>query len=539
MNLQAHVDLSTVPLGAAIDPKVYGHFLESAFFGNIEGGVYDEGSPRSYPDGPLQGCRVDVLEACAELGVPVLRWPGGNFTSAYWWQDGVGPKEARPRRLELAWGSEESNRFGTPEFLAWCEAVKAEPYLAHSRRSVDDAVRWVEYTNYAGRTDLADQRRRDGRDAPWAVRLWGLGNEVYGDWQMGHRDVGRYVADAREHARFMRAVDPNLQFVAVGHPREDWTEAVVAGLGESVEYLSLHLYGASEHLVRPTAAEFEAVVGQAVHFERTIVEYSRQIEAIADRCGIELPPSIAMDEWNIRHLEPESWPDPQPGPDGGTAERQIRTESQAPPRRVNRHSPRTLADALFYAGVFHAVHRAARLPVPVAMTNTVNLVNANGLINVRPDGIVRTASYWVWDLYHNHFGTRLTANTVIAPARYMSARLSDEDRGPGGDLLTAMTGVSYLDVSSSLDDAGRLTVALINRSPAERVDIRLSLDGRHELPAVGELRELGTATGDLFAVNTIGDDDRVVLSQPRDVRMDDGVLTVPPHSVTLLTLGIR
>ena len=118
-----------------IDPMIYGHFLESAFFGNIEGGVFDEGSPLAYGgDDTRNGLRTDVIELCRELGLPVVRWPGGNFTSAYHWEDGIGPRDSRPRRLELAWGSEESNRFGTDEFLAWCAEVGTEPYLAHSCR---------------------------------------------------------------------------------------------------------------------------------------------------------------------------------------------------------------------------------------------------------------------------------------------------------------------------------------------------------------------------------------------------------------------
>lgn len=147
------------PLGV-IDSGVYGHFLESAFFGNIEGGVLDEGSPLSITDpGLLEGLRADVLELCAELMPAPVRWPGGNFTSAYHWTDGIGPRDRRPTRLELAWGSRETNRFGTDEFLAWCEAIGGEPYLAHSARDVDEAVRWVEYTNATG-TTLAGQRPR-------------------------------------------------------------------------------------------------------------------------------------------------------------------------------------------------------------------------------------------------------------------------------------------------------------------------------------------------------------------------------------------
>src|SRR5581483_10761361 len=191
-------------LGRA-DRKIYGHFLEGHFFGNIHGGVFDEGSPLAIDEpGPAAGLRRDVIEVCRALGVPVVRWPGGNYASAYHWEDGIGPREARPRRLELTWGGregqprEEDNRFGTDEFLAWCALAGAEPYLNNNARSVEEAVRWVEYTNYAGDTHYTRLRAANGHPEPYGVRYWGLGNEVYGAWQMGHRSAEQYAADARE-----------------------------------------------------------------------------------------------------------------------------------------------------------------------------------------------------------------------------------------------------------------------------------------------------------------------------------------------------
>ncbi len=537
----AFVDIGTRPLDQPVDQNVYGHFLEQAFYGNIDGGVFDEGSALSITEpGPLQGCRTDVLEACRRLGVPVLRWPGGNFTSAYWWRDGVGPRDDRPRRLELAWGNEESNRFGTPEFLAWSAAVGAEPYLAHSCRSVDDAVRWVEYTNYGGDTELTRLRAADGHPDPYRVRYWGLGNEVYGRWQMGHRSPDRYVEDAVEHARFMRLVDPGLSFIAVGHERDSWLDPVVAGLGSVADYFSLHLYGASRHLIDPSAAEFSAVVGQALFFEQAIVEFSQQLHGLAARHRIERPLAIAMDEWNLRHIEPRSWPDPQPGEDGGIGPRDLPDTEVDHPVRVNRHSSRTLADALFYAGVFHAFHRAAQLPAPVTMANTVNLINANGLINVRPNGLVRTATYHVWDLYQNHFGSRPTPARARCAATWTDARLTDAHRRPDGDYWTMPRAVPDLDVSSALTEDGRLTVAMINRSADTDIVAGLAFDGlTGSVPAVAESRTIGAGGSDLFAVNTIDGPEPVALSEPRQLTLADGRVSLPAHSITLLTFTLR
>src|SRR5699024_4745793 len=129
-----------------------------------------------------------------------IRWPGGNFTSAYHWEDGIGPRDQRPERRELAWGEIETNRFGTDEFLAWCQAVDAEAYLAHSARDVDEAVRWVDYTNGLRDTAMTRRRRSSGSEGQWRVRYWGVGNAVYGPWKMGtaaHSDMPRTPPSTR------------------------------------------------------------------------------------------------------------------------------------------------------------------------------------------------------------------------------------------------------------------------------------------------------------------------------------------------------
>lgn len=531
------------PLGdpVPIDARIYGHFLEQAFFGNIEGGVFDEGSPLAVAeDGPLRGCRADVIAACRELGLPVVRWPGGNFTSAYWWQDGTGPRDERPRRLELAWGSEESNRFGTPEFLAWCEAVGTTPYLAHSARGVDDAVRWVEYTNHDGDTAMTRRRAADGHPAPHGVRLWGLGNEAYGPWQMGHRSAGDYVEAAREHARFMAAVDPGLSFVAVGHGPTPWTEEVVAGLGDLVDFVSLHLYGASRHLTDPSEEEFDAVVAQALYVEQVVHDSSDAIARARAARGLTRPLAIALEEWTMRHLEPASWPEPEPGADGGTAPREVDPTAgeEAPPgeTRVNRYSPRTLADALFYAGVFHALHRASQLEVPVAMANTVNLVNANGLLVVRPGGMVKAATYHVWDLYQNHTGRVPLVATVTGPSRTTPLRLGDDRLG--GALHTRPATVGLLDASASLsEDGATLHLVVINRSATEDVAALVEVEGSGP-PTAATARTLGADAPGLFAANTIADPDVVALRDPVQVPLPGGVHVFPAHAVTLLDVPL-
>lgn len=543
-----------IDLGAptvAIDRKIYGHFLESAFFGNIDGGVIDE-------HGEL---REDVLRLCADLGVPILRWPGGNFTSPYRWEDGIGPRGNRPRRLELAWGSEESNLFGTDEYLAWCAAVGAEPFLVHSCRDVDEAVRWVEYTNYTGDTEYTRRRAANGHPDPYGVKYWGVGNEVYGFWQMGYRSPAEYAAAAREHALFMRRVDPSLSLIAVGAPpeqavrgprsmgaeahHEEWTRPLLERAGGLIDYVSLHLYAASTHLI---GDDYDAVVGQPLFFEQRIQDYSYLVADTARSVGIERPLSLAVDEWTIRHLQPTSWPDPEPSDDGsfvggstGRGDDAVRPDAEgaAEGLQVNRYSPRTLADALFYAGVFHALHRGAGLPVPPSMANTINLVNANGLVVARPGGVVKSASYHVWDLYQNLTGPVAVPTSVEGPARTASIRQGVQ-RNPGGDFRAQPGVLPYLDVSATTsDDRRTLHLAVINRHRSDAVSAQVVADGRtSHLPGQATVRDIGADIKDVFAVNTIDQPDRIRVNDRGVVTLNDGRYDFPAHSVTLLTFAL-
>ena len=516
-----------------VDERIFGHFLESNFHGNIEGGVLDEGSSLAMADPPpLDGLRRDVIDACRELGLAVVRWPGGNFASAYHWADGIGPRHRRPRRLELAWGGEESNRFGTDEFLAWCEAVGAEPYLVHSCRDVEEACRWVEYVNHAGSTALSAQRAASGRESPWGVRLWGVGNEVYGRWQLGHRDATAYAADAREHAEFMRRVDPSLQLVAVGAPpprQEQWARALLAEGGALYDFVSLHLYAGSLH--RDGTDDYAAVVSQPRYFEEQIATCAEVLGAVSDALGHERPPAIALDEWNIRHLEPAAWPEPRPHDRGGA---QPGAGAAGPSDlgeggfRVNRYSSRTLADGLFYAGVFHVLHRLTALPAAVRMANTVNLINANSLLEVRRAGIVKSVSYHVWDLYQNHLGRQVVGVRYRGPEHTTAIRQGAEALADGTAAVSAV--LPDLDVIATTD-AQRSVVqaAVINPSRDTAVNARLL-----GVPPRARVRDLGADCEDPWASNDLDHPATVVPTDRGVLDTEQAPYRFAPHSVTVL-----
>jgi hypothetical protein len=180
-----------------LDRNVFGGFIEH--LGRcIYGGIYEPGSPRS----DQRGFRQDVLALLRDLRMGVLRWPGGNFVSNYHWADGIGPAAQRPRRPELAWGGEEPNTFGTDEFMSYCAELGTEPYvcLNMGTGTLADALAWVEYCNGTGRTQWAQRRRDNGHPEPYRVKYWGLGNEMYGDWQIGAVSAEEYVREATRWA---------------------------------------------------------------------------------------------------------------------------------------------------------------------------------------------------------------------------------------------------------------------------------------------------------------------------------------------------
>src|SRR6185503_2017930 len=230
---------------AEVDPRLYGSFVEH--MGRcVYTGIYEPG----HETADAEGFRGDVADLVRELGTPVLRYPGGNFVSGYTWEDGIGPRESRPTRLDLAWRSLEPNQVGVDEFATWTRGVGSAPIMAVNlgTRGVDAARNLLEYTNHPGGTYWSDLRRRNGYAEPHDVKLWCLGNEMDGPWQIGHKTADEYARLAAETAKAMRRVDPTIELVACGssHSRMPtfgtWEATVLAEAYDVVDYLSLHSY---------------------------------------------------------------------------------------------------------------------------------------------------------------------------------------------------------------------------------------------------------------------------------------------------------
>ena len=230
---------------AKVDDRIFGSFIEHLGRA-VYGGIYEPG----HPTADENGFRRDVIDLIRQIDVPIVRYPGGNFVSGYRWEDGVGPVQERPRRLELAWSTTEPNTFGTNEFMRWCKAAHTKAMMAVNlgTRGPDDARNLVEYCNHPGGTYYSDLRRSHGAEQPHDVKLWCMVNEMDGDWQMGHKTATEYGRTANEAAKLMKWVDPSIELVLCGSSNSgmrsfgDWEATTLDLAYDKIDYVSLHQY---------------------------------------------------------------------------------------------------------------------------------------------------------------------------------------------------------------------------------------------------------------------------------------------------------
>src|SRR5512145_2617757 len=288
------------PGGIDFDRRVLGSFLEHLGRA-IYTGVYEPGSPLA----DAKGFRKDVAAEVKGLGVPIMRYPGGNFVSGYDWLDGVGPKDKRPAVLERAWNSLETNQFGTNEFIEWCRLVGTEPLLAFNlgTGAPEMAVALVEYCNLDKGTKWSELRRSHGRQQPHNVRYWCLGNEMDGPWQMGHMPAREYGRKARDTARQIRVLDRELQLIACGSSNTImpnylvWDREVLEECYDQVDAISLHnYYGNTRDLTGSNTSRYLAM---NLDMERQILETAAVCDYVQ---GIRRSPKrlwLSFDEWNV------------------------------------------------------------------------------------------------------------------------------------------------------------------------------------------------------------------------------------------------
>ena len=484
---EARIKIDTDRKVGSIDKKIYGNFTEH--LGRcIEGGIFEENSPLS----DANGFRRDVMKAAEDLRVSFLRWPGGNFSSNYNWRDGIGPRDQRPARLEMAWGTVEDNRFGTHEFLTYCDAIKTEPYLCANfgTGSWDEAQQWVEYCNRPAETTTAKLREKNGRKEPWKVQYWGLGNEMDGPWQMGHRSAEDYGKFALEGAKLMKWTDPTIKLIAAGssnfRPGADWTgwnRTVLEYLKHHANYLSLHTY------VGNPENNYEEFMASSLELtERTKIAEGIIRAALSDTKDRKM--YIAWDEWNVWYRER-----------GGNKEKGRRI--------LEEHY--NLEDALVVATFLNVFVNNAHI---VKIANMAQLVNVIAPIFTNEKGLFLQTIYYPLQLFAtNSSGDALELFT----------------EGPTyASKQSAAT--PYLDVSAAFDQ-GTLVLNVVNRSHDQLLPASFELEDK-QFAGTFEVAEVNGP--DIKSENNF--DNAPVKTTRNSVETHGTRLrySFPPHSYTML-----
>jgi alpha-N-arabinofuranosidase len=486
--LTARIKINTENTRGAIDRKLFGNFVEH--LGRcIDGGVFQEGSKLSTP----AGYRRDVLEAVQGLDVSLLRWPGGNFSSNYHWMDGIGPRDDRPPRLEMAWGTVESNRFGTHEFLDYAELVKTEPYICANlgTGTWTEAQQWVEYCNSSLDTAITRMRRKNGRKDPWKVTYWGLGNEMDGPWQMGHRSADDYGKFALEAAKLMRWTDPNVKLIAAGSSNYGagvdwslWNRTVVEHLQNYIDYLAIHLYVGNPN------DDFGEFLASSRLMDDKIETTAKVIDgALAGRTDGKKV-HIAFDEYNVWY--------------------RARGESQRGRRILEERY--NLEDALVIATFLNSLVNHADV---VKIANMAQLVNVIAPIFTNDDGLFLQTIYYPLQLFAQHVkGNSL--NVEVEVPGYNTKQWHD---------------VPYLDVSGAVD-GNTLLLNVVNRHKEQAIDATIALDDKSFGGTLGvaEVNGPDIKAGNDFGKTTVRAESRTATARGKTAQY-----RFPPHSFTQLS----
>ena len=447
--------------------------------------------------------RPDIADLVRNAGITSLRWPGGNFASDYHWRDGIGPADRRPTRLNRAWGEYEPNDFGTDEFLAFCGSTGAEASITVNAGSggPGEAAAWVDYCNGPLDSEWGRRRADNGHPEPYNVRYWSIGNEMWGNFQVGHVDAETYARSAVEFARAMKAVDPSIHLTGVGHVRNTlggWNERMVAAAGSSLDAISVHYYLLNaaylEQEPEPDLV-WDVVTAGAVSTGRML----RETIVVIDEHSTSLEPlTVSFDEWNVR------------------------TDLRRAPGWKEIYS---LREGIYAAGLLNELQR---LCDRVELAHQFSLVNRLGAIDATPNGVVQTPTFLALGLYQRVCGS----TAIVAEVEV------DGFDSPGLGTEPPLEGVPYLDVAATADvDGDRLVLACVNRHQNRNIDAGIEIDGFEAKPARITNHVLNGRAP--LAGNTFSEPDAVAVQSSRqDIEWRDGSFNhvFPAHSVTLIEL---
>jgi alpha-L-arabinofuranosidase len=490
---------------AKIDDRVYSAFLEHLGRA-IYSGIHEPG----HLTADKNGMRGDVAEIVRELNIPYVRYPGGNFVSAYNWEDGIGPVKDRPVRLDLAWHTSESNMVGIHEFAAWCKTVKTEMMLAINlgSRGLDEARNFVEYVNGPTGSYWGDLRKKNGQADPFNVKLWCLGNEMDGPWQVGHKTADEYGRLALETAKTLHAFDKSLELIVCGSSNSDmktypeWERIVLEHTYESVDHISLHMYFANR---AKSTANYLALNHKLDTYIATI---ESTINLVKANKRSKHKVHISFDEWNVWYHS-------------NVQDREILGGNKGWP-----HAPRLLEDIYNFEDVLQVgciLNTFIRRSNIVKIACIAQLVNVIAPIMTEPGG-----DAWRQTIFYPYYFASIYG-------RGTALQLAVSCPGYDADIAD---NVPYIDASGVHNEAdGTATFFVVNRHGSETIDLAISLQG------------FGSATlidhqvmthADLEAANTLAKQGNVVPHKGNGAKVEDGSLHVPlpPYSYQMIRVKV-
>lgn len=426
---------------ARVDERLFGSFIEQLGRAVYEG-IYDPANLRSDEN----GFRLDVIEMVKKLKVPIVRYPGGNFLSGFNWEDSVGPRENRPTRLDLAWFTTETNAFGMHEFCNWAKKVDTKVMYAVNlgTRGLDEARNAVEYANHASGTYWSDLRRKNGADKPFDIKLWCIGNEMDGPWQIGQKTAYEYGRSANETAKVMKWVDPTIEVVACGSSAYDmpsfgaWELEMLDQCYDNVDYVSLHRY--YQNLTDDTP-NFLAKSVDMDAFIKTVVSLC---DAVGGKKHSKKKLNLSFDEWNVWYHSLEQ-------------DKQVKAQNcwgHALPLLEDVYN---FEDALLVGSLLITLLRNSDR---VKIACLAQLINAIAPIMTSKQGCWAQTIYWPF-MHASLYGRGTALRPIINAPLYSSKDFDD---------------VPLLDATAVLGDDGSLTVFAVNRS--QECDILLTCDLR-------------------------------------------------------------
>ncbi len=484
-----------------IDPNIYGSFLEHLGRA-IYTGIYDPGNHMSDEN----GFRRDVLDAIKTINVPIVRYPGGNFVSGYNWEDGIGPRDKRPCRSEPAWNSIETNQFGLDEFMDWCKVADTQPLMAVNlgTRGPEAARDIVEYCNYPAGTYWSDLRIKNGHPQPHDIKLWCLGNEMDGPWQIGHKTASEYARVAHESAKLMKMIDPSIKLIACGSSTHgmktfgEWEATVLDECFDIVDYISMHVYY-SNHDNEPPIE----YLNRANDMDSYIKGVVSACDYVAAKKHSKKKIMISFDEWNVWYHS-------------GAKDRLCKPRSFAPPLCEEDYD---FADALLVGSMLITLLRHADR---VKIACLAQLVNVIAPITATEKGVLLHTTYYPY-MHASRYGRGTVLNAIVKAPQCESKHYGQVD------MLDAVV------IENSPEE---VTIMAVNKDTEEDMSVTVDLRQYGDMEIV---RSIEMTYDDLTAGNTFDDPDRITPKATDRHSFDGGVLTANfgKHSWNVITLKTK